>query len=161
VSNALQLVYRHRPEALKSNEKIEIDYVLEFASMDELTKELADRKVASLSYRSLADLDTHVSDKLGISLFSSEEQRVHTIRLVDIRNLIVHNRGVVNRMFKVRQPGSSEKLGDRVRFTTDAFPELQFLVGWIADLDVRISEKFSLPTQPRVPRPKPPLPFPA
>jgi hypothetical protein len=58
-------------------------------------------------------------------------------------------------MYKERNPKSTMSLGDRVRYGhLEALAELQFLIDWIMDLDVRISEKYDLPTQPRIPRPK-------
>lgn len=155
VSSVLQLIHRQHPEALKSKEKIELDYILQFGSMDELVRALVERKVHALSYRSLTDLDEYLSERLGLSLFSNEDQRVRAVLLVDVRNLIVHNRGFVNRVFKERNPKSTQALGDRVRFnesTTES--DLLFLIEWVMDLDIRLAQKFGIPTSPRIPGPK-------
>ena len=155
VSNVLRLIFREQPSALKSSGKVEIGFVLQYRSMDDLIAALLERRVYELSYRSLDDLDKFLADSLGIALFRNSEARSRAVRIVDVRNLIVHNRGIVNEMFKRRHPDSSEVLGERRRYyASSSLAELLFLVDWIMDLDVRMIEKFHLPAKPRVPRPK-------
>ncbi len=154
ISNILRLVFERFPEALKTEDKVKVSFVLQFSSMDDLVTELVEQKVQDLSYRSLEDLDEHLVKTLKISLFANSEQRQRAIWLVSIRNLIVHNRGIVNERFKKRNPQSSEKVGDKMQITANSLDELKFLLDWIMDFDCRFIEKFRLPTQPRVPRPK-------
>ena len=149
----LQLVYHQYPGAMKSKEKVDVDYVLQFNSAKDLLHALIERKVHGLAYRNLTDLDEYLSNTLTLSLFASEEQRARAVRLVDVRNLVVHNRGLVNRIFKERNPKSDDAVGDRISYNySAALEELSFSVDWIMDLDLRLSEKFKVPTQPRVPR---------
>jgi hypothetical protein len=123
--------------------------------LTDLIRDLAERKVHELSYQSLTELDKYLSEHFKFSLFHNNEQRSHAVRLVDIRNLIVHNRGIVNKLYKKRQPMSTEQIGDRLRYVgSSALEELIFLIDWIADLDIRFYEKFGLPVQVRVPRPR-------
>jgi hypothetical protein len=155
ISNVLQLIYRCQPGTMKSKEKIEIDWALQFDSIEELIYALAERKVHELSYRSLTDLDDYLMTQHGISLFSEKGHRSRAGQLVGIRNLIVHNRGYVNRIFKERNPESTAALGDRVRYTLpEAINEMGFLIDWIMDLDFRICGKFPVAKQPRTARPK-------
>lgn len=155
VSNALHSVFRKYPASAQAKEKVDITFLLEFGSISELVNALVERRVHELSYRSLNDLDDHFQANLKISLFASKAQRFRAGRLVAERNLIVHNRGVVNHIFKERAPESAANVGEQVRYSPQAaLEEIGFLMNWIADLDVRLIEKFGLASQPRSPRRK-------
>jgi hypothetical protein len=155
VSSALRLVYLRQPRALRSSEKVDVNFILQYASMDELVLALLDRKVRALSFQSLSDLDAEVSRRLGLPLFADDCQRDRAVRLVLLRNLIVHNQGIVDQHF-MQEYSDAPGIGTRVHIGVDENGKaLRFLVDWIMDLDVRLIEKFSLPTLPRTPRPKP------
>lgn len=153
VSNVLHLIHQGHSGALKSSEAVDIDFILQFPSIDDLVRAIIERRVHALSYKSLDDLDKYLIKNFEISLFANGGQRVRVVQLVDVRNLIVHNRGVVNRIYKKRNPASVENIGERIRYTQGkSVDELQFLLTWVMDLDVRLIAKFGLPTRPRVPR---------
>jgi hypothetical protein len=158
VAEALQLVYKKYPAAIGGSEQVDFGLVLRFDSIEELVTAVVEQKVHDLSYKSMGDLDTYVEKAHGFSLFVNDDQRQRASRLVDIRNVIVHNRGIVNKRFLDRQPGSGYKLGDPLKINlAENSGHLIFLMEWIADLDFRVIEKFSLASQPRSPRPKLPL----
>jgi hypothetical protein len=54
VSDVLRLIHGQHPDTLKSSEKLDIEFVLQFSSMDELLTALLERRAHSLSYRRLA-----------------------------------------------------------------------------------------------------------
>ena len=66
---------------------------------------------------------------------------------VDIRNLITHNRGIVNRILKQRQPDFPAELGTSIVFKNDR--EVGEIIGgfvyWARQLDASAAEKFNLP----------------
>lgn len=156
VAGSLHAVFRKHPASAQVKEKVDITFVSGFASIDELVEAMLERRVHELSYRSLIDLDEYFQTTLKFSLFSSgssDEQRKRAVRLVAERNLLVHNRGIVNRVFLERTHGSSLRVGDRIQYDAEAvFRELRFLLDWVCDLDIRLIEKFGLETQPRTPR---------
>jgi hypothetical protein len=96
LKDILYAIYRKRPEVLRSNEMVRIDLVLEYNDMADLLDALAERKVSDLSYKSLADLSNYFKEKLGLALTATEGELEHLTLLVEIRNLLVHNRGIVN-----------------------------------------------------------------
>src|SRR5688572_400256 len=75
VSRAVHLVYRAHPKAANASETIDIALVLQYATIDELIDALIERRVLQLSYRSLADVDEHLSKTLRFSLFARDDQR--------------------------------------------------------------------------------------
>jgi hypothetical protein len=154
LSSALTVVFRHRPMMLKSKETVQLEFVMRFENMEDFVHELVERKVHELSRRGLAALNAYCEKTLKFSLFSGDAQRDRATRLVDIRNLVVHNRGIVNRIYKQRHPDSPDEIGSHLNFKGSAgTADVEFLLAWIMDLDVRFIEKFSLPAEPRIPRP--------
>ena len=114
--------------------------------MEELVAWLAERRVERLAYQGMSTLAEDLSERLGLSLFGEPEDAGRAIRIVEIRNLIVHNRAVVNRVFLSRVPDYPAKEGDRIEIDVDdLFEDVQFLAGLCFDLDRRAAEKFGLP----------------
>src|ERR1700682_2938913 len=151
ITDSLRAIYRTKPAALRSSEKIDVNFIMEHSSMDELITAILERRVYELSYKGLDDLCGELSKKLGIGLFFDDQQKGEAVRLVGIRNLLVHNRGIVNEKFKRDNPKSTEKVGNSVRLAVkENSAAMIFLINWIADLDVRLIEKFGLPTVPLV-----------
>ena len=160
IAEVLQLIYKKHPASLGGSEKVEFAFVLGFDSIEKLVSAVVEQRVQALSYKSMADLDAYVQKVSGFSLFVNEDQRQHASWLVEVRNLMVHNRGIVNGRFLDRQPVSDYKIGDHLNISLSENSEhLIFLIDWIVDLDMRLIEKFSLPSLPRSPRPKLPVPW--
>ena len=97
----LALVFRTHPATLKSKETERLDQILQYTSMNELIAALADKRVNELSYKGIHDLERYLSEKIGFDLFSDEETRGNIWFLVEARNLVVHNRGIVNTLFRI------------------------------------------------------------
>jgi hypothetical protein len=50
------LLFTLRPEMLKSNEKVEVQFILEHGSLDELIASITERKVTDLAYKGMKEL---------------------------------------------------------------------------------------------------------
>ncbi len=155
ISSSLHAVCRKHPNSVKARvtEELDVEYIFGFASIDELVHAIIDRRVRSLSMRSLGELDQYFRKTFEFDLFASDEQRESAIRLVAQRNLLVHNRGLVNQIYLEQTKDSRLKVGDVIKYDgPKALCALEFLSSWVCDLDVRLIEKFKLETQPRAPR---------
>ena len=106
VSEMLQIVLRRKPEVLRSSERLTNEEVLQFTRINELVAYMADKKVNELAYGGIRGVEDYVRERLGVSLFDSEEQRVKLTVLAELRNIHTHNRGIVNEIFlrRVGQP---------------------------------------------------------
>ena len=97
-------------------------------------------------------LRDYVSERLGFELFQDATRLRSAIQLVETRNLIVHNRGVVNRIFldRVQDVEASElTLGATIELSVSRFArEVGTLVGSVFDIDARAIAKWGLPTAP-------------
>lgn len=141
------LIFTTRPETLRSNEQIKVGDVLQQTSMDDVVKFLAERRVNRLAYAGLRDVADELEASLNLRLFDAEDQLRRAIEIVEARNLIVHNRGIVNAQYR-RRVGADRQLGDRLDLdTTFVFGSIEFLARACADIDTRAVEKFGLPIE--------------
>jgi hypothetical protein len=102
LSEVIQLVVRKKYEVLRSSERLATDEILQFSRLSDLIAYIADKKINELSYGGLQELERFLSDRLGLSLFASEDERILLTIFVEIRNVHTHNRGVINELFLKR-----------------------------------------------------------
>lgn len=114
ISCVVTRVFSCKPETLRSNEKVDIAFVLQHQSMDDLLASLVERKVLDLSFKGLSGVAQYFEDRLGVPLAETEDQLRTAILATEIRNLIVHNRGTVNRLFQSRVPFFPCAIGQRI-----------------------------------------------
>lgn len=146
VSELLALVFTSRPETLKSSETVKLEEILQHPTMDDLVKRLAERRVERLSYQGMKDLQKDLAEKLNFEIFPSPEPLARAVRIIEIRNLFVHNRGIVNRTFLTRTGDSSLPIDSLFKLSPrTVISELEFLANSVLDIDERAALKFALP----------------
>ncbi len=145
VSQLLGLIFRSRPEMLRSSKMITLDTVLEFDSMDDLIDHLAEKRVHDLAYAGLASLQETLEREIGFSLFPKVDRMKRAVLIVEDRNLITHNRSVVNDVYIKRTGADWVKPGDKQQVgLICAIRCLRFLAAAVVDIDTRAQGKFSL-----------------
>ncbi len=145
VSELLALVFTSRPETLKSGETVKLDEILQHSTMDDLVKRLAERRVERLSYQGMKDLQKDLAEKLNFELFPLSESLSRAVRIIEVRNLLVHNRGIVNRTFQSRTGDSSVAIGTLFELSPHAvISDLNFLAKSVLDVDERAAVKFGV-----------------
>ena len=83
--------------------------------INELRAALIEKHVAELSYGNIDDLIKFVKDRMGLdTLQKSKITPKRLNRLIQIRNIITHNRGIVNSLYITRSGSRSDRLGDAV-----------------------------------------------
>jgi hypothetical protein len=102
VSHLLGQIVRQRPETLKSSKTAPLELILSFDSMDSLVDHLAEKRVHDLAYAGLTKLNDVLLSELGFELFPLEEDLKRAILIVETRNIIVHNRAIVNDIYLKR-----------------------------------------------------------
>jgi hypothetical protein len=145
VADVLALILGTRPEMLRSKEEVRLEEVLAHDTMEDLVAFLVDRRVERLAFRGLRELGDDVSQKYALALFADEAELARAADAVEIRNLIVHNRAVINRRFLSRVSNLMGQLGQRVHLTVDmTFGELDFLGTAVGRIDGEAREKFGI-----------------
>lgn len=148
VSSAIQRAMKKKPDLVKSGELIKIEEIFEFDNKRELINYLIDRKINALSYGGMSKIEKFISDSMGISLFPDNDARELMQIFVEIRNIHVHNRGFVNRLFLSRAT-QHEKFdfveGKRAHLDFDELVGLtRVCVQTAIELDTKICKKFSI-----------------
>jgi hypothetical protein len=148
IAELMALIFRTRPETLRSGEQVTYEDVLEHATIEELVATMTDRKVEDLSRQGLRRLTDWFDSRFGLTLFESKDDERRASILIGLRNLFVHNRGIVNRTFLKRLPNYPAKVGEIITLSVDGvFDDVGFLAQSVSDVDTRAASKFHLPTQ--------------
>lgn len=143
----LALIYNTRPEMLRMGEHIAVDEVLQHADMESLRRFIAERRVERLSYLGMRELIKSIKEQHGFDLMPSTGDLERAILLVEMRNLIVHSRGVVNRLAGARAPELSSQVGHRIPLKyDDVAGHREFLQRQVERIDAAAVRKFHLPT---------------
>ena len=146
ISELLALVFKTRPEMLKSSDMVKLDFVLKHESMNDLINALAEQKVSELSYQGMRELSTFLSKRFDFGLFTEPNELEQAIQIVQARNLIVHNRGIVNAIYLSRVSNAASQIGRPIFLTTmEVFEDIMFLGCSVADIENRAISKYGLP----------------
>jgi hypothetical protein len=98
----------------------------------------------------MRDLSKYLSERIGFDLTRKPEDLERAVRIVEARNIIVHNRGIVNEIFLKRTSGWSAKIGEPLQLSTNqVFDDLEFISQTVYDIDARAVEKFGLSSVPK------------
>lgn len=146
LSDALKVVISKKPALLFSSEMIKVEDALRHGSMKRLISHLVDRKVSDLSYMGIKDMTRYFSDRLGIVLTELDAERDLLSLFIEIRNIHVHNRGIVNDTFLQRTSMSTRpKVGSIYHVDFEEFVGLNNNLFRLAlKLDEQLRTKFSL-----------------
>jgi hypothetical protein len=145
IAELLALIYKTRPEMLKSSEPERLEFILQHSSMDELREAIAERHVERLSYKGLRDLSDYIEAQMKFSLFEKPDELAHAALLVEYRNLLVHNRGIVSAAAVRRFPQLRESVNKRIPTSYKHVQEYRrFMENAAFDIDVRATQKFGL-----------------
>lgn len=124
---------------------LSLEYVLQFQSLDELRTDVVETKVNDLSYKGFSKLQQWCT-KRGIPVLVSSEHEPLLVELISIRNIIAHNRGLIDKKYLRTIPDSSFELGSRRVITVNELFEAEVLLNQVvAETDAAIQEKFGLP----------------
>ena len=145
VAELLAVVFRTRPETMRSEKQVSLRFALEHNSMDDLIDALAEQEVERFSRAGLRQLHDELTRSMGFALFVVDDAFDGAARAVEIRNLIVHKRGVVGRRFLSRLPDEPAEIGTRFTPTEyDAAFAASLFTYAVRDTDVRAAEKWDL-----------------
>lgn len=149
ISELIQVCMKSRPDVLKSAETVKIEEVLRYDSIDDLVEFLIERKINELSYKGAKELNQFCSDRLGMSIWDNADEEGLVIVAIELRNILIHNRSIVNKLFLRRLKGVTcpFRLESGKRFQLD-FDELVIIANNMITvarrLDGRAATKFGL-----------------
>jgi len=142
LDDLLLFVLKSQPQSLKSNEKLTTEEVLSCASMSEAIDVVAQRKVREISYKSIKDRMAYFDEKLGFNLELTSAHIKDIVLLYECRNLLVHNRGIVNSVFKKKVAECTLQEGDSIEVDTElCSTSVQCLSNAVKAIDRTITKK--------------------
>jgi hypothetical protein len=134
-----------KPQILKSKEAERLDFILNFNTIEELILAVVEKKVEQLFYGGINDIKAFFNDRLGIQLFKTDIDEKAFSLAVKNRNLIVHNRGIVNKNYIKDFPEFQPLEGESLSFEYGDLSSNNVLFNnFIALLDYEIASKFDL-----------------
>jgi len=146
LSAIIQKAMKKRPELMKSSDTLRLDRILDFKRRSELVSYVIDKTVNGLAYGGLADTLKYLSDRLGIDADVPDTDVMKV--LVELRNIAVHNRGYVNRVYLSRAPvvdGYPTQLGERFFYGPKLLEEMTKVCFPAAiNIDGEVSKKFGI-----------------
>lgn len=93
--------------------------LLEFNSMNEIQEYLIEKECINTNYLNYTKKIKYIRDIFGITI-SDEEANISEINtIIKIRNIIIHNNGIVNATFKKEIPESKYKIGEEIIISED------------------------------------------
>ena len=141
----IRTVLRSRPTMLSSSQhSLTLEELLQYTRIEDLVHDVIERKVNALSYEGFADLQAWCSDR-GIPIQVSGENLDAVVELIATRNVIAHNRGVVDERYvrTVRSPRF--QLGvSRAIEAKDLLEGLALLLRVVSETDEAAIHKFNL-----------------
>jgi hypothetical protein len=147
LADLMTLIYEKYPKKLPSNKQTTYRFCIEHHIAGDLISALAEETVMELTHQSLEALAKYFKKNLDLVLFTKGVHLANAGLCVDIRNVITHNRGIVNRFFIQRNPRFADDLGKRMRLSEQERREMLSTLGYCArQLDVRAIKKFGLET---------------
>jgi hypothetical protein len=142
-------VLRRKPEILRSKkESLTLEELLRFKTIEELVQTMIERKVTSLSYEGFERLREWCVDK-GIPLVVTPDDLPKVIELIACRNIIAHNRGIVDGRYLEAVQKTEFKIGGARNLSVDDIESAIRMLGKVVqNLDVAAATKFGLATRP-------------
>jgi len=122
IKSLLKVLYLNDPEKLIAQDRkarelqtITIEGILKFNDINVLIEDLVNKKIKDIIYNPIDKIIYKV--KLFVHDFNLEEESVNNIvNLFLIRNIIVHNRGIINKEFIEKYRGDKSSLEEGIEF---------------------------------------------
>lgn len=148
----LQVLILH-PQMLRSSNTLTFEEAANFTSITALRAGMAEKEVENLGYGSIDDVAQYFKKKLNISLsdFQGWEQLRETVYR---RNLIVHNQGRVNEIYrkKVSYRGKSTKLSTSMEYVLTASSLMLYFLTFVHEETlIKLTKKPSRQSANKVP----------
>jgi hypothetical protein len=143
----IRATLKKQPNALKSSkETLTLEYILSFGSTEELLQAVVEQKIQNLSYEGFGRLREWCGRK-GIPLEIPKNSEPEIVELIACRNIIAHNRGLVDQRYREAVPSTKFELGHPRTLDADALFSAAYLLQQIVlKTDASIAAKFSLST---------------
>jgi len=146
LSQILLKVFTKRPDIFRASEnKAEVREFIEAGSLPEFMKRFAEKRVNELSYMGLPKIVEYLNNRLGLGFDVMDSSFQAACELIEVRNILVHNVGRVNKLFLQRTGRTDLHEGDLYPLTFDYLRDKSIeLASFTEKLDGMITSHFKL-----------------
>ncbi|MHC1791541.1 hypothetical protein [Solidesulfovibrio sp.] len=135
ISSLLFEIYRKKPVLLRSSEMIDFATLIDCGSMQSLVHSLAEIKTSKLVYKSYSEINKYFLDGLGVKITDASNSEI--IYAIELRNIIVHNRCVVDKRFIRKTKANISLLNKKHSMHLDLYEKFEkILLSKVIELDV-------------------------
>ena len=104
------------------------------------------RKPKKLSHMGVLEQNSYLTAQLDFCLFQGSAELEQVGRIVEIRNIFTHNRGILSDRFFERVPGFEGRVGEPIQISIDNVgDDFVFLQKSVRDIDFRAGRTFKIP----------------
>ncbi len=147
LADLMTLIYGKYPKKLPANKETTYWYCIDHHLSGDLITALAEQTVMELTHQRPDALAKYFKNNLDLGLFTKDADSANAALCVDIRNIITHNRGIINHFFIQRNPRFANDFGKRVVLGEHERVEMLGALGFCArQLDIRAIKMFGLET---------------
>jgi hypothetical protein len=144
VSHLMKLPFHTKPEILQATVQIKLADALRLPNRESIIQYAIDEYVQKLTYQSLRDLYRDLKNRTDFQLFTSPTWLNAAVEAVAIRNVLVHNNGLVDtRLAEIVQRYKGKEGQRVVDFNPTTLQSLLVLA--VIDIDERARKKWGLP----------------
>jgi hypothetical protein len=104
------------------------------------------KKPKKLSHLGILEQDKYVKDHLNFAILDGNTDLEQIGRIVEIRNLFTHDRGIISPRFLERVPGFTGRAGEPIQIPiAHVATDLVFLQKSVQNIDFRAGQAFDIP----------------
>lgn len=112
ISDSLEIIFSNNPKSLKTNKKsLSIEELLNFTDINDLHSAIVEDELHTFGYLSFKEQIKYLNEKFN---FQFTENIDFIRQRIAIRNLLVHNKGLINGQFLKDFPKSEHEFGDKI-----------------------------------------------
>ncbi len=144
LSEILAAVFAIRPEVLRSSDAtVTLDEVLRHETMSAFVATVSEQRVRQLSYKGITELALYFEKRLGLRLAPTGDDLKAIDMLAAQRNILVHNRGRADRVYKRKVPGDRPRVGEQLLINYNyVVTSATLLSRSVRYLDLQVVSKF-------------------
>ena len=140
LSEALVEVLNKDPRPL-SGKKFDAKEAFNFENIDDLRKRILEKFIADLGYQKIDVLVEFLEKNFGVKSLSNWLTKLRLNRLIQIRNIITHNRGIVNKTYLYKSSSKRDVETSKVWVQGITKPA-SYLLGLATKVDRELEQKF-------------------
>lgn len=143
LSDLIKDVFSTRPDALRTNDQLRFKEIMSFDTKDQIVEYMIDKRVNELSFLGIEKLSEDIASKFNFRFFESKRRSLTIKKIAEKRNVLVHNRGIVNSRYLQLSGDRFAKIGEKV-FLQNGTSLLIYLLQVAIDIDSRAVIHFGL-----------------